>query len=310
MRSTTARPAMSPGGDAYPGGCHGPRTWRNTSCACPLSPKALSLPVTLACCLTTVTSATARVSRVSCFTLVASLEDWRSAIAYVRDLGDVHPTKVVLWGSSFSGGHVLWTSSGDSGIAVVIAQGLFSNGLASALAMSPLVVTKLTVIALYDRIGALFGEKPLIVPVAGRPGETALMTAPDAYDGYFNLVPAGTSVNNYGSARFALDIVRYYPGRKAANIQAPVLFCICNNDTVAPAKPTLRYANRAPRKEIKRYDYGHFDIYLGDAFETIIRDQLEFLSRIVPVNPDPKHEHSVPLGDRIPRRPFVRAHPC
>lgn len=210
------------------------------------------------------------------------LEDWKSAVLYARSLGDVDPNRVILWGSSFSGGHVLSTAAEDHKVAAVISQGLFTDGLASSLAMEPIVSAKLSILAVADRVGALFGAKPIMVPVAGRPGDTALMTAPDGYDGYYNLLPPGATANNSAAARVALDIIRYYPGRKTPKIQAPVLFQVCNSDSVAPAKKTLSHANRTPRKEIKRYDYGHFDIYVGDAFEHVVTDQLDFLKRTVP----------------------------
>jgi hypothetical protein len=59
----------------------------------------------------------------------------------------------------------------------------------------------------------------------------------------------------------------------------PILFCVSNSDSVAPPGPTLKYARTAPRGEIKRYDVGHFDFYLGETFEVVVRDQLEFFSR-------------------------------
>src|SRR3712207_9260323 len=34
-------------------------------------------------------------------------QDWRSALAYVRNLPDIDPEKVVAWGTSFGGGHVI-----------------------------------------------------------------------------------------------------------------------------------------------------------------------------------------------------------
>ncbi|MGW4249851.1 alpha/beta hydrolase, partial [Nocardia sp. NPDC004722] len=61
------------------------------------------------------------------------------------------------------------------------------------------------------------------------------------------------------------------------------LFAVCDLDSVAPAKPTLRYAGRAPRGEIHRYPDGHFAIYAGDGFERLISDQLGFLDRHVPL---------------------------
>jgi hypothetical protein len=64
-----------------------------------------------------------------------------------------------------------------------------------------------------------------------------------------------------------------------------VLFCVCDQDSVAPAKQTLRHARRAPHHEIKRYAHGHFDIYVGEAFEQVVGDQLDFLKRNVPSIP-------------------------
>jgi hypothetical protein len=42
----------------------------------------------------------------------------------------------------------------------------------------------------------------------------------------------------------------------------PILFCVCETDSVAPAVPTLRYAAKAPRGEVRMYPEGHFVIYL------------------------------------------------
>lgn len=210
------------------------------------------------------------------------LEDWKAAITYARSLGDVKPDQVIIWGTSFSGGHVLSTAADDLKVAAVISQCPFTDGLSSSLAMNPVTSLKITALALRDRIGALFGAEPVMVPLAGQPGETALMNAPDAYPGYLALKPQGANIPNHVAARFALDIIRYTPGRKTPMIQAPVLFCVCDTDTVAPAKATLRHAERTPRKEIKRYADGHFDIYVGKPFERVVRDQLDFLRRTVP----------------------------
>ncbi len=210
------------------------------------------------------------------------LEDWKAAIAHVRSLGDVNPAQVILWGTSFGGGHVLATAAEDRQIAAVISQCPFTDGLSSSLAMNPLTSLKVTALALRDRIGAWLGADPVTITTAGKPGDVALMNAPDVHAGHLALLPPGSTIPNYVAARFALDIIRYSPGRKTPQIQAPVLFCVCDNDTVAPAKATLRHANRTPRKEIKRYADSHFEIYVGQAFERVVKDQLDFLRRSVP----------------------------
>lgn len=214
------------------------------------------------------------------------LEDWKAAVAFVRQRPDVDAARVVLWGTSFSGGHVLATSAGDARLAAVISQCPFTDGLASSLALNPVSSVKVTALALRDQLGAWFGRPPVMVHTAGHKGEAALMTAPDAMPGYLGLLPAGAAsvFPNYVAARFGLQIIRYFPGRMAAQIACPVLFCVCETDTVAPAKATLRHAARAPQGEIKRYREGHFDIYVGQAFERVVADQLEFLRRHVPVN--------------------------
>lgn len=213
------------------------------------------------------------------------LEDWKAAVAYVRSLSEVDPARVILWGTSFGGGHVLSTAADDPKVAAVISQCPFTDGLASSLAMNPMTSVKLTTLALRDRIGSWLGAEPMMVATAGRPGTTALMNAPDAYDGYLGIMPPGSGIPNHVTARFALDIIRYFPGRRTPEIRSPILFCVCETDSVAPAKATLRHANRAPRKEILRCSDGHFDIYVGQAFERVVRDQLDFLRRTVPSSP-------------------------
>ncbi|VXA57480.1 Quorum-quenching protein AidA [Acinetobacter proteolyticus] len=211
------------------------------------------------------------------------LEDWQAAINFAQQLSNIDPSKIILWGSSFSGGHVLATAANNPNIRAVISQCPFTDGLASSLVMRPLTSFKLTTLALRDRIGAAFGHAPLMVALSAAPGETALMNAHDAHSGSSALSQYDPDYKNYVAARFALDIIRYFPGHQTSKIQAPVLFCVCEDDSVAPSKATLRHANRTPHKEIKRYDYGHFDIYLGAAFEHVIQDQIDFLKRIVPV---------------------------
>ena len=69
------------------------------------------------------------------------------------------------------------------------------------------------------------------------------------------------------------------PGRAAARISRPLLACICERDTLAPAARSSELVSKAPLAEIKRYPYGHFDIYVGNPFEQVVEDQVGFLQR-------------------------------
>ncbi|WP_022976997.1 alpha/beta hydrolase [Nevskia ramosa] len=210
------------------------------------------------------------------------LQDWQSALRYVRGRAELNSAKIVLWGSSFGGGHVLVAAADDGKVAAVVSQCPFTDGLSSAMAANPISSAKVTALAALDKLGASFGRAPIMVALAGQPGAAALMTAPDCEPGYLRLVPPGLAFQNQVAARFGLDIVRYFPGRRTSDITCPVLFCVCETDTVAPAKATLRHARKAPKGEIKRYRDGHFDIYVGEGFERVVGDQIEFLRRHIP----------------------------
>lgn len=210
-------------------------------------------------------------------------QDWAAAVAFARTLPGVDPERVVLWGSSFSGGHVIAVGAKDPRVAAVVSQCPYTDGLASSLAVSPLTSLRVTLRALRDLVGSWFGRAPRTIPLAGEPGTVALMTAPDAVPGYLALVEDGSTFRNEVAARVALSIATGRPGARARRLACPALFVVCERDTVAPAKATLRHVARAPRGEVVRRDTGHFDIYVGEEFETTVRDELAFLARHVPV---------------------------
>jgi pimeloyl-ACP methyl ester carboxylesterase len=207
------------------------------------------------------------------------LQDWTVAVAYARTLSGIDPNRIGLWGTSFSGGHVIATAARLPGIAAVVAQCPFTDSIASLGTLAPLISARITALATRDLIAARLGGTPVMVPTVGRPGEIALMNAPDAYPGFVKLVPDGTQLRNEVAARIGVKILPYRPGRLAAKVPCPILFCVCESDSVAPSEPTRRYAATAPRGEVKLYPEGHFDIYVGDAFERVIADQLDFLEK-------------------------------
>src|ERR1700722_6741317 len=154
------------------------------------------------------------------------LQDWTVAVAYARTLTGIDHSRIGLWGTSFSGGHVIATAARLPGIAAVVSQCPFTDGIASLGAMSPLISARITALAVRDLIGARLGRPPVMVQTAGLPGEVALMTAPDAYPGFLGLVPDGVELRNEVAARFGLKLLPYRPGRLAAKGPSPNLFFV------------------------------------------------------------------------------------
>ncbi|EFV14119.2 hypothetical protein HMPREF9336_01036 [Segniliparus rugosus ATCC BAA-974] len=207
-------------------------------------------------------------------------EDWRSAVAFARSRDGFSADRVVLWGTSFAGGHVIVTAADDPKVVAVIAQCPFTDGPASALALNPRDSIRLAPQVLRDLVAMWRRRPPVRVQIDGLPGQLALLTARDTKPGYEMLLAASgiSDLPRRVPARAVPQIMRYIPGRRAKDVRCPILFCVCAHDSVAPAQASVRHARKAPLGEVKIYDAGHFDIYLGEHFERVVGDQIAFLN--------------------------------
>jgi uncharacterized protein len=210
------------------------------------------------------------------------LDDWRAAIDFARGRPELDGDRVVAWGSSFGGGHAIATAARDQGLAAAVVQCPFTDGFATARALDPIASTRLGLLAVRDLLAARRGRPPVLAALAAPPRSPGFMTSPDSVPGYLGLVPEGVKFRNEVAARLTFSITRYRPGRLAKQVRCPILFCVCEHDSLVPAKATQRHAAKAPRGEVRVYPVGHFDIYRGDAYERAVGDQLAFLARHVP----------------------------
>lgn len=212
------------------------------------------------------------------------LDDWRAAIEFARDLPGVDPDRVVVWGTSFGGGHALTMATEQPpGVVAAVAQCPFTDGIASAVATSPVSAVRVGVRAVLDIVGSVIGRAPVMIPTAGPPHTAALMTSHDAVSGFLALVPPEASDRfvNRAAARIGLRIMAYRPGRGLRRARVPVFAAVCLDDTVAPPRTALRQLRRAPDAEVTTYETGHFAIYLDPWFDVAVADQVEFLERRV-----------------------------
>jgi dienelactone hydrolase len=256
--------------------------------------------------------------------------DFEAAIEYGKSLDGVDPDRVVLWGTSLAGGHVIDVASRRPDILASIVQAPFTDGIASTFAISIPSMLGLGLFILADAVARIFRRPPVLAPLAGTYGTPALMTKADVVENVLALLPegsrfsgrlsrlystfarneialpAGVSTSDEpeefpissftGSIRlpsgtvlpagvnaiFGIQIGFWRPGRNLKKLHAPMLVCVCDRDSVAPPAATLAHAKRAPMCEVKRYPYGHFEIYVGEPFEEVIAEQIAFLQRVVP----------------------------
>ncbi|WP_405165176.1 alpha/beta hydrolase [Nocardia sp. NBC_01499] len=210
--------------------------------------------------------------------IARQLADWSAAIDYAVTLDGIDPSRIALFGTSFSGGHVLRVAAQDRRITAVVAQCPFTDGLASAPTVGLRPLLAIAARAVLDLGAAALRRPPVTVPLTGKPGQTALMNTPDAAPGYTALVPPKFAHPNAIAARIGLTLPLYRPGRSLRKIDSPVFLGVCLTDSVAPARRTLRYAAAAgPNVEVHEYPAGHFDIYVSPDFDKVVADETTFL---------------------------------
>ena len=208
------------------------------------------------------------------------LSDWRAAIAHTRTLDGIDPERIALWGSSFSGGHVIMLAAEDRRIRAVISQAPHIDGIRTLARLGPANAARLTVAGVRDGVAALLGRGPVRIPLVGPPGTMAAMTTPDAESGYRSIYDEGFEWREDVAPRVALAMPLYRPGRRAADVECPMLVQVASNDLITPPGPAIEAAGQAPRGELAIYaGLEHFDIYRGEHFERAVTDQIDFLTR-------------------------------
>lgn len=205
-------------------------------------------------------------------------DDYRAVVSWARTLDGIDPRRIALFGSSFSGGHVLTVAAADPTIAAVVAQAPFTDSISTLAKVPPTTALRATVAGIRDELDSRRGKPPVLLPAVGEPGTVAAMTAPDAKPGFEAMVGPNSLWRNEFAARLMLRLPFYRPVRHAAKLRMPVLVCVCDEDTTTPPGSSIRTAHTAPLGELRRYPYGHFEIYHDPKAKA---DQLEFLTRVL-----------------------------
>lgn len=214
--------------------------------------------------------------------------DYHAAIAHARALPGVDRERIALWGSSYSGGHVVPVAARDGQVAAVIAQGAAMDGRAALREIlrhaGPGQPARLIGHGLLDLAGSLMGRPPHRIGVFGPPGATAAVTAPDAGTGYSAIT--GPSFRNTMRARGVLRIPFNRPVTAARRLRAPILLVVATRDSIAPPAAVRTVAARAGAgAEVLELGCGHFDVYSGAMFERSVTAQVGFLTRTLAPRP-------------------------
>jgi pimeloyl-ACP methyl ester carboxylesterase len=207
------------------------------------------------------------------------VQDYLSALDFVRGHRRLDGGRIGLWGTSFSGGHVLVVAGrAPQGVRAVVSQVPFVSGIASTLVYPYRYQIPALLMGLWDGLKGLLGLAPTTVAVTRERG-VALLASPDSWEGYRAMVPEGTAWPGRVPARVFVAVLTYRPLTAAARVRAPTLMMVARDDALCPVRANRRAARRIPDCRLEEFPIGHFDPYRGEWFEKFVGMQGEFLEK-------------------------------
>lgn len=211
------------------------------------------------------------------------VRDADAALSHLKSQIQVDPLKVVLWGTSFGGGHAVELAAEHPSLLGVIAQVPMLDGRDAVLATPVKQMPKIFANAFKDLLPFTAAS---YIPVVAPEGEFATMNRDNAYAVLMRAMEqAGVSnsdrYDNRVTARSILNIGFYRPFKKLQRIKVPTLILGGTRDSVAPfsAAKIDRWNNAY--LQYKTLDADHFEPYFEPCLSVNLAYQLAFLKELM-----------------------------
>ncbi|KAF5253227.1 hypothetical protein FANTH_1823 [Fusarium anthophilum] len=212
--------------------------------------------------------------------------DYYDAFNFASTITCVDKDKIVYWGSSFSGGNVIYAAAIDKRIKAAIVQCPAVSGEVRSLAFKDRIPTLLE-----DRRQITSGLNPPTVPLIAADRESsypattnAMFPTKDAYDILTLQKTCGSRWENYITSQTQLHMLSFEAQSMIHRVSpTPLLFVVPGNDVLVRTASQMDAFNKArePKQLLYLDGCGHFDLYTGDYFEQNIKVQIKFLDRYV-----------------------------
>lgn len=203
---------------------------------------------------------------------IQQVRDYRNAISFISSLDGIDKNRIGVWGSSYSGGHVLMLGAIDRRVKCVVSQVPFVSGKQLIdRAVRPDHLPALRATLDEDRMRRFSGEIPAMIPaVSEDPALPSAMPQSDAWE-WFSVTAQSRAPawKNEVTLRSIEMLMEYEPGCYVSAISpTPLLMVVAAADHVNPGDLQLGAFNRALEpKKLVVIPGGHFDAYVGPSFD-------------------------------------------
>lgn len=209
-----------------------------------------------------------------------------AALQHLRSLPEIDPDRIVLWGTSFGGGHVVRVAAKHPELLGAITQVPMLDGMAAVRAVPPLRMLRFGLYALADLVRGR--KNPVYVPVVAAKGEWASMDRDGAGEAMQKALealleaggPEAAVYDNRVAARSLLTMGLYRPFKSLKQVKIPLLIVGATRDTVAPFVEGKLRALEKPNITIEKIDANHFDPYFEPALSDNLGHQIAFLKAL------------------------------
>ena len=194
-------------------------------------------------------------------------EDIRAALTYVSSREDVDPSRIALWGTSFSGGHAIYVGALDPRVKTILVQVPALNIPHSLIALiTRPVFDGLCKMLADDQAARNAGADGGWLPVVNEPGQPAFLAASDAYDWFTTTAKTAPNWVNRISLESIARAAEYVPdGFIELIAPRPLLMQVATKDSLIPVNLARQAFHRAgDPKRLEAYDCGHFDPYANE----------------------------------------------
>jgi uncharacterized protein len=199
----------------------------------------------------------------------AQVRDYRHAITWAQSRPEVDADGIGVWGSSYSGGHVLVLGAIDKRIKCVACQVPLVTGIGNIqrLVRQDFLGPNRAAME-QDRAARYRGEPPAMVPVVDPdPLAVSALPTPDSWEWFSETGKRrATTGKNEVTLRSVEMLMEYEPGVYVERISpTPLLMVVAASDHLTPTDLALEAYQRAREpKRLVLLPGGHFDAYVKD----------------------------------------------
>lgn len=194
------------------------------------------------------------------------VSDYRDAITYAETLPQTDPARIGVWGSSYSGAHVIVVAAWDRRVKCAVAQVPLVAGHDNVRRLVRADrIADLQKMFAEDRRARLQGKPPMRLPVVAAEGEMCALPTPDSFSW---MVEQGKkhapSWKNEVTLHSVEMFTEYEPAAYIAHVSpTPLMMIVALGDHLTVADLSLAAYERALQpKKLVTLKGGHFEAYI------------------------------------------------